>query len=72
MAYYDNYLQGFIELIRVKKIMLDASLTLLIALSGKIYIIKAKPLAFIFSIIIIDPKQSIGRPKIPPIILRIF
>ena len=48
MAYYDNYLQGFIELIRVKKIMLDASLTLLIALSGKIYIIKAKPLAFIF------------------------
>lgn len=72
MAYYDNYLQGFIELIRVKKIMLDASLTLLIALSGKIYIIKAKPLAFIFSIIIIDLKQSIDRPKIPPIILRIF
>lgn len=26
MAYYDNYLQGFIELIRVKKILLDASL----------------------------------------------
>ena len=26
MAYYDNYLQGFINLIRVKKIMLDASL----------------------------------------------
>ncbi len=26
MAYYDNYLQGFIELIRVKKILLDALL----------------------------------------------
>ncbi|MFM7876520.1 MAG: hypothetical protein ACKO8M_08445 [Microcystis panniformis] len=26
MAYYDNYLQGFIKLIQVKKIMLDASL----------------------------------------------
>jgi hypothetical protein len=26
MAYYDNYLQGFIELIRVKKILLDSLL----------------------------------------------